>query len=72
MKNKLRPLGQVQDDLEPLLEEMVDGHELQSIDVMALVYQWLETHRPGCFPVYTDDGSSPVFYYGPRKDSTSD
>jgi hypothetical protein len=34
-----------------------------------LVYSWLVIHRPGAKEVYVEDESSPVFYYGPRKDS---
>ena len=64
---KLRPLGEVLLDLEPLLLEMVVQHDLQFGDVLNLVYGYLEVHCPGAKEEYDDDGKSPVFYYGPNK-----
>lgn len=67
---KLRPMGDVLLDLETILEELVDAHQLQFGDVLALVWSWLCIHRPGAREFYISDGSSPEFTYGPRKDET--
>lgn len=65
-RRKLRPLGAVTADLEPLLLEMVD-HELQHGEILNLVRGYLEIHCPGAREQY-DEGGSPEFYYGPRRD----
>ena len=63
---KLRPLGNILLDLEPILEEMIDAHDLQKSDVVALISGWIDAHRPGCIEVY-EDGTSPVLFYGPKE-----
>lgn len=60
-KSKLRPLGQIMLELEPYLEELIDSHDLQKSDVLALVDWWVNVHRPSCIEQYID-GSSPVLY----------
>lgn len=67
MKKKLRPLGDILLDMEILLDEMVDDHDLQWGDVRALVMQHLRGHKPGAQEQYVD-GGSPVDYYGPMPD----
>ena len=64
---KLRKLGEVLLDLEPLLDEMVDGHELQMGDILSLIRGHLLTHSPHCVEEFVD-GSEPIFMYG-HKDS---
>ena len=61
---KRRALGDVLLDLEPLLEELTDSHDLQWSDVLFLVYGWLQVHKPEAQEEYLD-GSSPVMYYRP-------
>ena len=61
---KLRPLGQVTLDLEVILEEMVDSHELQMGEILAIVKAWVEIHRPDALEIY-EDGSNPFYFYGP-------
>lgn len=63
---KIRPLGQVLLDMEPLLLEMCIQHELQWSDVLGLVYAYLQVHCPDSQEVYTA-GGNPVFYYGPKE-----
>jgi hypothetical protein len=63
---KLRPLGKVLLDMEPLLEELVDRHELQHGEILALVDVWLSIHRPDCREQYVD-GGSPHMKYGPKE-----
>jgi hypothetical protein len=65
-RKRVRPLGRVTADLEPLLLEMVD-HDLQHGEILNLIRGYLEIHCPGAREEYTD-GGSPEFYYGPRRD----
>lgn len=66
MPKKLRPLGTILLDLEVLLEEMTDAHELQTGDILALVKSWIDIHAPHANEEYTD-GTSPTFFYGGKK-----
>lgn len=69
MKKKLRPLGDITQDMEKLLEEMTDedNHGLQHGEVLALVYTWLCVHAPQAKEEYLD-GTHPIYYYGPKND----
>lgn len=62
---RLRPLGSITDDLEPLLCEMVDKHFMQKGEILALINCYLDIHRPNCAEVY-EDGSNPIYFYGSR------
>jgi hypothetical protein len=62
----LRPLGEITDDLEILLCEMTDSHKMQFHEIMYLVYSYLEVHCQHAKEIYVEDGSSPIFYYGPK------
>lgn len=64
---KLRPLGDILLDMEPLIMEMAEGHDLQHGDILNLVRGYLDVHLPGAREVYADDESSPEFYYGPKR-----
>lgn len=61
---KLRPLGQITTQLEPLLEEMTDAHELQAHEILGIIFLWLQVHRPDAIETYLD-GTNPAFRYGP-------
>jgi hypothetical protein len=65
---KVRGLGKITTDIEPLLQELTDpkGHDLQIHEVLSLVHGWLLAHAPHSIETYTEDGSHPVFYYGHR------
>ncbi len=65
---KLRPLGKILLDLEPLILEMTHDHDLQHGDVLSLIHVYLMIHSPGAREVYKEDGTSPMFFYGPQKD----
>ena len=67
MSRSLRPLGQITDDMEPLLQEMVYEHELQWGEILNLVYGYLKIHCPDGEEVYEICETSPEFYYGPRR-----
>ena len=64
---QLRPLGDITLDMEKLLVEMTDQHELQWGEVLSLVYSWLSVHAPQAREEYTDGSGSPIFQYGPRQ-----
>jgi hypothetical protein len=65
---KNRTLGTALLDLETILDEMVDHHDLQWGDILNLVYGHLMVHRPDAREEYVDgDGSHPIFYYGPKE-----
>lgn len=65
---KIRPLGDILLDLEPLLDEMQESHALQWGDILNLIFGHLQAHpHPNAQEIYEDDNSSPVFYYGPVK-----
>ena len=66
-KNKLRPLGDITTDLEPLILEMVCEHKLQAHELLGMIYLYLQVHCPSSIEVYDADGSSPVLFYGPVK-----
>lgn len=64
---KPRRLGDILLDIEPLLLEMVDSHDLQHGDILNLIRGYLEVHTPDSREEYTD-GGSPEFYYGPKRE----
>lgn len=65
MKKKIRPMGQITQDMELLLEELVDDHDLQVAEILYQNWSWLVIHRPGAVEEYIEDGGSPIFY-GPK------
>lgn len=62
MKKKIRPLGNITSDLEPLWFELLTEHDLQRHEVIGLFLQWAQTHMLG-EERYTD-GTRPTLYYG--------
>lgn len=60
----MRKMGNILLDMEKLLDEMVDDHDLQWSDVLGLVYAWLMAHRPDAREEYVD-GDKSEYYYGP-------
>jgi len=62
-KKKLRPLGDITLDMEPLIQEMVTGHEMQWGEVLALVHAYLMIHCPDAREEYSD-GGHPEYFYG--------
>lgn len=64
MRKKLRPVGDITQDLEPLLFELVHDHQLQKGEVLSLVSRWISIHYPGANEEY-EDGSFPIEFYGP-------
>lgn len=69
MQKKLRRLGDITSDLEKLLLELHVDHDMQHHEVLGLIHAWQMVHVPGQVEVYTKDGSSPVYYYGPASKS---
>lgn len=66
MRKKLRPLGAITTDMEPLLLEMIDHHGLQMGEVLNIIRGYIEIHRPDCVEQYVD-GTKPVMFYGHRE-----
>lgn len=62
----LRPVGDITQDLEPLLFELTQDHELQHGEVLALIFSWLQIHAPASREQYTE-GGSPTYFYGYKK-----
>ena len=63
MGKKIRPLGKITSDLEPLILEMVEDHDMQWGEILSLIHGYLLIHCPGAQEEYKD-GSNPIFYYG--------
>lgn len=63
---KLRPLGQILLDMEPLILEMTEKHGLQYGDILALIILYLDVHCPQAKEEYID-GTKPIWYYGPKE-----
>jgi len=61
--NKIRPLGDITDDLEPLIEEMVYRHDMQWGEVLGIVHSYLMIHCPEAREEYIK-GGHPKYYYG--------
>jgi hypothetical protein len=61
----MRRLGDITQDLEDLVSEMVDDHDLQWGEILNIVHGYLVVHRPDAQEEY-EEGDSPVFYYGPE------
>jgi hypothetical protein len=66
-KKKLRPLGHILLDMEPLILEMVLDHDLQHGDLLYLLKGYLDAHCCESVEQYTDGSGSPVLYYGPAE-----
>lgn len=65
-KKKIRPLGEILLDMEELILEMTDEHDLQWGDILNLIRGYLEVHCPEAKELY-EDGEEPIFFYGPKK-----
>lgn len=66
-RRKLRALGKVLLEMEPLILEAVCDHDLQWSDFLALMHAYLQVHCPDAQEKYLD-GSSPKYSYGFKKD----
>jgi hypothetical protein len=65
-KRELRPMGVITANMETLLEEMTNDHDLQWGEVLSLVHAWLTIHAPQAQEQYYENNEVPVFYYGPK------
>lgn len=61
-KTVLRPLGNITDDIEPLLSEMVEKHGMQVHEIIGIIYMYLVLHCPESVEEF-EDGSMPVLKY---------
>lgn len=64
----MRPLGDITSDMETLISEMVDDHDMQWGEILNIIRGYLEVHRPDAQEEY-EDGGHPTFYYGPKSES---
>ena len=65
----IKPIGEITDKLEPILEELCDAHQMQAHEILGIVLAWCTCHRPHSIEVYVDDGSHPRLKgikYGPN------
>lgn len=60
----MRALGDIISDMEDLVFEMVDDHDMQRGDILAIVKNYIDVHCPESIEEY-EDGSNPVYFYGP-------
>lgn len=65
-RKKIHPLGDLWCKAEAPLFKMMEDHDLQHGEMLALFYQWLKTHFPGGQEEYCE-GGHPVFFYGPEE-----
>ncbi len=62
-RKSIRALGSILLDMEPLLFELTESHELQRGEILSLIKTWIDIHYPGAIEIY-EDGSSPEYRYG--------
>ena len=60
----MKTLGDLMFQVEDLVEQFVDVHDMQRGEIMALIDNYIVTHYPGAIEEY-EDGSSPIYFYGP-------
>ena len=65
-KVKIRPMSDIMFDVEDIVTEMIETHDLQHGEVLSLVKGYLDVHFPESIEEY-EDGSNPVYYYGHKK-----
>lgn len=63
---KKRNIGDIFLDLEALIDELIDDHQIQWGDVLYWIWGHLMIHRPDAREEY-ESGGHPEFYYGPTK-----
>lgn len=61
-KPKIRACGAVTCDMEPLLEELVDDHELQAHEIVGLIFNWIAVHRPDAIERQLDQSVAGIPY----------
>ena len=57
--SKLRKLGEITDDMEQYLFEMVEQHELQRHEVLGIIDYWIRYHYPDAIEVYEEQSDGP-------------
>lgn len=63
MSKKLRPMGDITEDLEKLLIEMVDQHKMQRYEVIGSIDHWFKGHRPDDIETCSKTGTHPEIQY---------
>ena len=57
--------GNIMHEVEYTISKMVEQHEMQKGEILALYDEYIDLHHPGCIEEYTDDNSNPIYFYGP-------
>lgn len=68
MKKKIRPVGDIYLDLEALVDEAIESHDVQWGDLLNWLHGHLMIHRPDAREEY-ESGGHPKFYYGPKENA---
>lgn len=64
---KMMKMGDVMHEIERIVGvQMIEKHDLQKGEVLALISKYIDIHYPGAVEEY-EDGSHPVEYYGPKE-----
>ena len=66
MKKKIRRLGDITTDLEPLIEEFIADHDMQTGEILHLINGYIQSHYVNVNEQY-EDGESAIFYYGRKE-----
>lgn len=61
-KKQIRPMGNIMLDMEPLIQEMMDDHDLQHQEFHGLMDHYLLVHYPKHQAKYLD-GTVPILHY---------
>lgn len=52
---KIRPVGQITEDMEKYLFELVEDHELQRHEILGMIDYWIRYHYPDAIENYEGD-----------------
>jgi hypothetical protein len=64
---KMMKMGDIMHEIERIVGgQMIEKHDLQKGEVLALISKYIDIHYPGAIEEY-EDGSHPVEYYGPKE-----
>lgn len=66
MARRKRKFGDILLDLEKLIDEMIDDHDVQWGDIIYWIFGHLKIHRPDAQEKYVG-GGEPELYYGPKQ-----
>ncbi len=59
----MRALGDIISDIEITMSELVEDHDMQRGDILALMSNYINVHYPESIEEY-EDNTNPIFVYG--------